>query len=49
MILVMTPRTHTLQCVLAGVAGGGWVVFSELPMLQTQLCFAENKNWLANY
>ena len=25
------------------------VVFSKLPMLQTQLCFAENKNWLANY
>ena len=25
------------------------VVFSKLPMLQTQLCFAKNKNWLANY
>lgn len=25
------------------------VVFSKLPMLQTQLCFAENKNRLANY
>ena len=26
-----------------------WVVFSELPMLQTQLCFVGNKNWLPNY
>ena len=25
------------------------VVFSKLPMLQTQLCFVGNKNWLPNY
>ena len=44
-------RYHDIitEVLLEALLEVGDVVFSKLPMLQTQLCFAENKNWLANY